>query len=164
MVEELYQAPRDIVGAGEPMGGVDRSGRIKGMGVLQIILGALAALFGLFSLLGAAIQSAAPQLSGTAETNPLAMLLAVGVYLAVAVFFLWLGIGSIRCRRWSRPLVLALMWPMLLVGAVSFAASAWIIPVSMELAFQQTPGAATTPAFSVRRGRDVAPGFWWRGQ
>jgi hypothetical protein len=49
-------------------------------------------------------------------------------YLTIAAAFVWLGIGSIKCRRWARAMMLVLSWSWLIVGVISIAACAFIMP------------------------------------
>jgi hypothetical protein len=50
------------------------------------------------------------------------------VYVGLAAVFVWLGIGSIRCRRWARALVLILAWSWLCVGVISVPVMGFVMP------------------------------------
>lgn len=92
----------------------DRRAGLVVFGILQIALGLLAALMSLFMVVGALAGNAAgPQAMPARVMAPTALL-----YLAVAVMFLVLGIGSIRARRWARAIILALSWMWLILGVL----------------------------------------------
>ena len=84
-------------------------------GILQIALGLLAALMSLFMVVGTLAGNAA----GPGAPPPRVMAPTALLYLAVAVMFVVLGIGSIRARRWARAIILALSWMWLIVGGMS---------------------------------------------
>jgi len=46
------------------------------------------------------------------------MIPGVMVYVLLAVWFLWMGIGSIKARRWARALILVSSWVWLVVGII----------------------------------------------
>src|SRR3989442_6468003 len=69
----------------------------------------------LFMVVGVLAGSAAAR--GAAQAR--AMAPAALLYLAVAVTFVVLGIGSIRARRWARAIILALSWMWLIVGVLT---------------------------------------------
>ena len=104
----------------------DRYPGLVCFGVLEILLG-LMALLGLMSVLllvatNSTMSAATPGVSGRA------LLPGASVYLVAAVFFLWLGIGSILARRWARALMLIAAWIWLVGGLVGLASFAWIYP------------------------------------
>jgi hypothetical protein len=53
---------------------------------------------------------------------------ALSVYAFLAVAFVTLGVGSIRARRWARALSLVLAWSWLIVGVLSTAVAAFVMP------------------------------------
>jgi hypothetical protein len=117
----------------------DRRGRIKAMGVMQIILGALCCLFLLFALLGVLIgRTASSHIEGAPAANP--GLASLGIYAIAAAFFFIIGIGSINLRRWVRPIVLSFMWPALFFGVGMFLAGLFVFP-SLFDAMAVSPGA-----------------------
>jgi hypothetical protein len=93
----------------------DRRAGLVVFGILQIALGLLAALMSLFMVVGVLAGSAAAR--GAAQARVMAP--AALLYLAVAVMFVVLGIGSIRARRWARAIILALSWTWLIVGVLT---------------------------------------------
>jgi hypothetical protein len=50
------------------------------------------------------------------------------LYVALAIWFIWMGIGSIRARRWARALSLVVSWIWLVCGMVSFIAMLMLMP------------------------------------
>ncbi len=81
----------------------DRSGGLTLFGVLQIGLGCLAGLFAPLSLvqLTPAFRQQLERM-GEQPADVRAIAMVVATYLAVAVFFIWTGIGAVTKRRWVR--------------------------------------------------------------
>jgi len=92
----------------------DRHAGLIGFGILVIIIGCVCALFVPLMILGQAMSAR----TAATDTPPgfRTILPAVMVYAALAVVFIWLGIGSIMARRWARALLLILAWVWLLMG------------------------------------------------
>jgi len=57
---------------------------------------------------------------------------ASALYGFLAVVFVWLGVGSIRARRWARELLLSVSWIWLLTGICSFIIGILVIPKVVE--------------------------------
>jgi hypothetical protein len=91
----------------------DRSVGLVLFGILQIALGTLSACMVPFMLLAFAVGQA-----GATPADPRVTLPAIVPYALVAVAGIWLGIGSIRARRWAWALTLVLAWIWLVCGAV----------------------------------------------
>ncbi len=72
----------------------DRSTGLFIFGFLQIALGCLAALMIPLMLLSLAVS---PPSGGASAAQ---MIPAAGIYAMLAVVLVWLGVGSIRARRW----------------------------------------------------------------
>ena len=106
----------------------NRSTGLIVFGVLEILLGCLCALLVPIMLLGQAMSF---RVTG-AEPNYRMAVPGVVMYGILAVTFIWLGIGSIRCRRWARALVLILAWSWLLVGVATLGFSVFLLPKVME--------------------------------
>ncbi|MDB6126979.1 MAG: hypothetical protein JWM35_875, partial [Verrucomicrobia bacterium] len=83
-------------------------------GVLEILLGAMCGLFIPLVIFG---QAMAARHQGAAKVPSL--LPVVLVYGFIAIVFVTLGIGSVRCRRWARALLLCIGWIGLCVGIFS---------------------------------------------
>ncbi len=121
----------------------DRHVGLVCFGVLEILLGLLA-LFGLLSLalVGAmgSMSAATPGLSGRS------LLPSAVMYLLAAVFFIWIGIGSILARRWARALMLIASWFWLVVGLIGLIGFAWIYPaIQATMLKASAAGAPSAP-------------------
>ena len=79
----------------------DRKVGLIVFGVLQICLGALCALAVPVVIFGVLVQTFAGRGAG-AQVHLASTISGVLLYVAAAVWFLWMGIGSIMCRRWAR--------------------------------------------------------------
>src|SRR5215471_10227795 len=91
----------------------DRSRALVVFGVFTILLGACAGLMTPLMLLGHFMNARNPD----APATGLAMLLpGLLMYAGLAVALIWLGIGSMRARRWARALLLILAWSWLVMG------------------------------------------------
>ena len=96
----------------------DRSTRLMVFGIFQILFGCLCGLMGLMMVLvSLAPVAGAPQ--GQAMNTQM-MILALTVYLLLAVSLIWLGIGSIIARRWAWTLTVVLCWMWLVMGVIAF--------------------------------------------
>jgi hypothetical protein len=90
------------------------------LGVIPILLGAACALVALLTLL---VASIAPPDTGFSSVFSGLVFNAL-----LAVAFVWLGIGSILCRRWARTLLLILAWSWLVAGLTIAAVLAAVLP------------------------------------
>jgi hypothetical protein len=54
------------------------------------------------------------------------------VYVVVAAVFIWLGVGSVRARRWACELTLSLSWIWLVTGICSMVVGVWLVPVMLR--------------------------------
>lgn len=103
----------------------DRSGGMVVFGVFTILLGALSGMMVPFMLLGQIMNARNPN----APASSLAMLLpALLVYGGLAVVLVWLGIGSIKVRRWARALLLIFAWSWLVMGVMMMLVMVVIFP------------------------------------
>ncbi len=102
-------------------------------GVGEILLGCLCALFVPLMLWG---QSMTAKATGASPDYRMAVP-GVMMYGMLAVAFIWLGIGSIRCRRWARALLLILSWSWLAVGVIAVGTLFFLWP---KLAENMPPG------------------------
>ena len=103
----------------------DRKTGLVVFGIFGILLGALCALAVLMMLLGQLIQ---PQGPSTPPINASSMIAGVLFYILLAVWFIWLGIGSIRARRWARALLLISSWGWLISGICGLVFMVLIMP------------------------------------
>lgn len=125
---------------GEGVGYRDRTFGLVMFGVLEILIGGFCALMVPLGFLAAKLS---PGLSSGGSdlksTVPL-----VSIYAVVSVVLIWLGIGSIRARRWACDLMISISRIWLLTG-VCMVLLTWII----------LPGLVRAAGL----GGDVPPGF-----
>jgi len=92
----------------------DRSAHLTIFGALAILAGCGCLLFALLHIL----LLLGPRLPGM-ENVPVdarAYVMGALLYLALGIAFVWVGAGSMRKRRWARPLMLTLAWTWFLGG------------------------------------------------
>jgi hypothetical protein len=134
--------------AGTPRYG-DRSTGLSIFGFLQIAMGGFAALMVPLMLLSVMFNPQ-PGAASAAQMIP-----AAGIYAVIGVVLVWLGIGSIRTRRWARALTLVLAWMWLAMGVMSLVMFALFMPnMSKILAAQgeQMPPQAMTMMYVMMFG------------
>ena len=103
----------------------DRRTGLMVFGILVIIMGCMLALMVPLMLFGQLMAGRVPGV----EPMPMRLLLpGIFMYLGMAVTFIWLGIGSVMCRRWARALLLIIAWLWLIGGSVGIATMAFILP------------------------------------
>ena len=103
----------------------DRSTGLTVFGILTILLGCLTGLLILLMLVGQAVAARNPN----APPAPLSAILpAILIYVILAVALVWLGIGSIKARRWARALLLIFSWGWLVMGVIALISVAIIMP------------------------------------
>ncbi len=88
-------------------------------GILQIILGGFCALMVPFAIFGM-IASAFLDESSAAAMSPTMMIPGILLYVVLAAWFISMGIGSIKARRWARALLLVTSWLWLICGINGF--------------------------------------------
>jgi hypothetical protein len=124
----------------------DRSTGLVVFGIIQIVLGGLAALFIPLVLLGAVFSR---RMGG--GMPPGNTVLSVASYALAAIGLITLGVGSIRACRWARALTLILSWIWLVSGSLGTIALTVLLPSAFMAAF--TAAAANNPeAPSLPRG------------
>lgn len=98
-----------------------------------VIFGSVAILIGVFCALLVPLSLAGTALSGAGGGSALRTSVATtAIYMATAVAFVLLGIGSIRARRWARELLLSLSWIWLLTGVCSAVVGLVVLPPLMR--------------------------------
>jgi len=112
----------------------DRGTGLVIFGVVQIILGLLAALMVPFVVLGAFMARLAP---GGGALRPGHYFSAIATYTFVAAAMLTLGIGSVQKKRWARALTLVTSWYWLIVGVLATVLLTAVLPVAMRGALEQ---------------------------
>ena len=93
----------------------DRKTGLVLFGVLQIGLGVFCALMIPLMLFGMIMSKAAAS-KGAPPMDAHMMIPAVSVYVVMATWFIWMGIGSILARRWARALLVVTSWIWLACG------------------------------------------------
>lgn len=108
----------------------DRSFGLSVYGLMQIAMGGFSALLVPLTLLSR-------MLSPESGMSMAQMIPAAGMYAALAITLVWLGVGSIRARRWARALTLVLAWMWLAMGVVSLAVMFVWMPKFADIAAAQ---------------------------
>ena len=111
----------------------DRRTLLVIFGIVQIILGLLAALMVPLMALGAFMSRLAPG----GAMRPGQLVSGVATYALTSVVFLALGIGSVQTRRWARTLTLVTSWYWLILGTIGTVVLAAVLPVTMRHALAQ---------------------------
>ena len=119
----------------------DRKTGLLLFGVVQIILGLLAALMVPFVVLGAFMSRLTPG----GPMRPGQFVSGVATYALVAVAFLTLGIGSVQTKRWARALTLVSSWYWLIIGTLATVAMTAVLPVAMRGALAQAQQSSANP-------------------
>jgi len=101
----------------------DRKIGLLVFGILEILLGLMCVLMVGLMVLGQIMLSRTP-----GAFNSRMMLPGMLVYVALGAVFVWLGIGSIRCRRWARALLLILAWGWLCIGVITVPVMGFVMP------------------------------------
>ncbi len=96
-------------------------------GILQIIFGGFCALMVPFMILGM-IASSVLDNSSAVPMSPTMMIAAVLIYVLLAVWFVCMGIGSIKARRWARALLLVTSWLWLICGTCGLVFMLLLMP------------------------------------
>jgi hypothetical protein len=93
-------------------------------GIAQIVLGVLSLLMVALVVIGQVMLSHS---TGT----PMAVrwiIPSILTYVLLAIALIWIGIGSIQCRRWARSLLLVFSWFWLGMGVLMVPMMAWLLP------------------------------------
>ena len=106
----------------------DRSTGMVIFGILTLLLGCLAGLLVPLMLFGQMMAAKAPN---APPVNHAMMLPGIAVYGVLAVALVWLGIGSIKARRWARALLLIFSWSWLIMGIVMTVVMPFIMSKTM---------------------------------
>lgn len=105
----------------------DRSTGLMAFGIVQIVCGAVTALFIPLAVFGAVMASK------TGLGAPLKNLApSLFIYALTAVVLIVLGVGSTQKRRWARALVLVVSWVWLVTGFFTVVLTAYIFPQMMR--------------------------------
>jgi MFS family permease len=134
----------DIQSMHHPTNFKNRKTGLTIFGIILIILGALSALTFLLILAGTLIGRF---VSAPTSAPLLSMIVGISMYGILAIIFIWLGIGSINAKRWSRALILIGAWYSLIVGIVSVVFIAYIMPDIWTIALQDSETPVEAIAF-----------------
>jgi hypothetical protein len=113
----------------------DRSPGLIVFGILTILLGCLSGLLVPLMFLGQMMAVKATH----APSNIQALIPGMFMYGAMAVVLIWLGIGSIKARRWARALLLTFSWSWLVLGIVTLIFMVIALPQFLTAMQSATP-------------------------
>ena len=113
----------------------DRGTGLVIFGIVQIILGLLAALMVPFVALSAVMSHFTP--GGSMRIGQ--FFSAVATYGFIAAALLSLGIGSVQRKRWARALTLVTSWYWLVMGTLVTILLTAVLPVAMKSVLAQMP-------------------------
>lgn len=118
--------------AAQPVVFKDRTVGLIVFGCVEVLMGGLCALMVPLMLVGMMFQP-----PGGPSMDLRMMLPGMIFYCMVAVFFIWVGIGSILTRRWARAVMLVCSWLWLICGVLGMAVTIWMLPNMFD---QMPPG------------------------
>lgn len=104
----------------------DRSVGLIVFGVIELLIGGCTALL-IPLVVAVTLLSPAPS-EGDAPTGLGPVAPSLLLYGTVAAAFIWIGLGSIRARKWARAVMLSLSWVWLITGVAAMLAYWWLIP------------------------------------
>jgi len=114
-----------------------------------IVFGILVTLLGGLLLLSVPVMVAALFLSAgktAAAPSPRAVIPGMTMSAVLAVVFIWLGIGSMLCRRWARAILLIFSWSWLVIGILGMIFLAVLLPqITSVIDAAQPPGQKPIP-------------------
>ncbi len=120
----------------------DRSTGLIVFGIMTILLGCVAGLLIPLMLFGHAMAAKTTNLPPNYST----ILPAIALYAVLAAALVWLGIGSIKARRWARALLLIFSWSWLFMGLAGLIFTSFFIPQILANAPSgATPGQPAVP-------------------
>ncbi len=106
----------------------DRTLGLTIFGVVSVLIGVCSALLVPLTFLSVALTKSVA--GGGVDVR--SAWSASALYGFMAVAFIWLGIGSIRARRWACELLLSLSWIWLLTGICSVVIGILVVPAVMQ--------------------------------
>jgi hypothetical protein len=123
----------------------DQRGGLKAMGVILILIGAVLGCLGALTPLSLLVTV-------PGQPKPMArdILLGAGMYLLMSTILITAGVGSLRAKRWSRPMVIIVSGTWTAVGTLGLIS--WLIvgpdigqAMAAASANAGTPGTPATP-------------------
>ena len=85
------------------------------VGILQVLLGSFAVLAAPMMIIGMVMAKAHPDASRPMPSVEM-MIPGIIMYLGIGTWLIWMGIGSIKARRWARSLIIVSSWIGLYAG------------------------------------------------
>ena len=129
----------------DPEAHKDRSAGLVVFGIIEIAIGAFCALLIPLALAVTLASRTIEGLGAGLDVRTLGPSLAL--YAVIAVVFVWIGIGSIRARRWAAAVMLSLSWLWLISGALAMIGLWLLMPRIGDLAgIADLPGGTMTLA------------------
>lgn len=122
----------------------DRSTLLFAFGLVEVVLGLLCLLMAAVTGLGVMAGPAG------AAPDPRMMLPGIFFYGLLAVYYITTGIGSVRLRRWARPIVLIVSWVWLVSGVFAMAMVSSFLPKMMGQA--PKPPGTTSDVMAAAQG------------
>jgi hypothetical protein len=107
----------------------NRSGFLIAAGILMLLAGIMTGCGALM----APVALAVPEQPGVQKITLQQVLVALLMYAALSTVLVWLGIGLIKRRRWSRPLTLIVATHWLILGIITILASVALYPVTRDM-------------------------------
>ena len=124
----------------------DRSTGLMIFGILTILIGCMTGMMLLFTL----VTLLAASHTNVPPTSLSALLPALFIYGILAVALIWLGIGSIKARRWARALLLIFSWTWLVMGVFAILGVVLVLPTFLEsIRAAAPPGQPAMPAAAI---------------
>jgi len=118
----------------------DRSALLFAFGLVEVVLGLFCLLMAAVSGLGVAAGPGGP--SGATAPDPRMMVPGILFYVLLAVYYITTGIGTVRLRRWARPIVLIVSWFWLVSGVFAMAMVSTFLPKMIDQ-MPKPPGATS---------------------
>ena len=127
----------------------DRSARLTLFGALAILAGAGSVALGLLHVMLLVGVQRIPGLE-TMPVDTRSYVMGGTLYVLLGTAFVWVGAGSVRKRRWVRPLMLTLAWTWLLGGVSVLLLLPGLLDLAMGLSAPGSPALDPTVAGLVK--------------
>lgn len=107
----------------------DRSTGLTVFGILTVLMGVFWVLMVALMIVGQTISAQRADMPPPSRQMLIPVMIMYG---SLAIVLVWLGIGSIKARRWARAILLILSWSCLIVGLVSLGFMTMMAPQFLE--------------------------------
>lgn len=121
----------------------DRRGWLVAFGVAELLLGLLWLLMAIFS---AIVLPSVPKPPGQESLAGGVIYFPIALYFIIAVFLIFVAIGSMRARNWARIAMLTASWLWLVIGVLSTLTITLVMPVILRQQQAALPQDASMPA------------------